>query len=90
MVFLSLPLYKGQTITKLAENGRKGFRSLYVMAIEAAKQANFIFSTLVSYESQNSQDVKVISQTPTLGHLSSWIWGEKAWKQQKMAENGRK
>ena len=25
MVFLSLPLYKGQTITTLAENGRKGF-----------------------------------------------------------------
>ena len=25
MVFLSLPLYKGQIMTKLAENGRRGF-----------------------------------------------------------------
>ena len=30
-------VYKEQTITKLAENGRKGFRALYVMDIEVAK-----------------------------------------------------
>ena len=37
MVFLSLPLYKGQTITKLAENGRKGFRALCAMVLEVGK-----------------------------------------------------
>ena len=34
MVFLSLPLYKGQTITTLAENSRKGFRALCAMVSE--------------------------------------------------------
>ena len=34
MVFLSLPLNKGQTMTKLAEKGRKGFRAICAMAIE--------------------------------------------------------
>ena len=37
MVFLSLPLYKGQTMTKLADNGRKGFRAICAMAIEVDK-----------------------------------------------------
>ena len=35
MVFLSLPLYKGQTITTLAE---KGFRALCAMVSEVGKQ----------------------------------------------------
>ena len=34
MVFLSLPLNKGQTMTKMAEKGRKGFRAICTMAIE--------------------------------------------------------
>ena len=34
MVFLSLPLNKGQTMTKMAEKGRKGFRAICAMAIE--------------------------------------------------------
>ena len=38
MVFLSLPLYKGQTITTLVENGRKGFRALCAMVLEMSKQ----------------------------------------------------
>ena len=38
MVFLSLPLYKGQTLTKLAENSRKGFRALCVVVLEVGKQ----------------------------------------------------
>ena len=36
MVFLSLPLYKGQTITKLADNGRKGFRAFCAMVLEVS------------------------------------------------------
>ena len=43
MVFLSLPLYKGQIITKLADNGRKkeaiDFRVFRVMVVEVARQA---------------------------------------------------
>ena len=58
MVFLSLPLYKGQTITTLAENGRKGFRALCAMVLETAEQAKVIFSTLVSYESQKVRFIK--------------------------------
>ena len=38
MVFLSLPLYKGQTMTKLAENGRKGFRAFCAVVLETAEQ----------------------------------------------------
>ena len=35
MIFLSLPLYKGQTITTLAE---KGFRALCTVVLEVSKQ----------------------------------------------------
>ena len=38
MVFLSLPLYKGQTMTKLAENGRKWVTAFCVVVIEVAGQ----------------------------------------------------
>ena len=38
MVFLSLPLHKGQTVTKLAENGRKGFRAFCAIIFEVGKQ----------------------------------------------------
>ena len=37
MVFLSLLLYKRQTITTLADNGRKGFRALCVVVSEVGK-----------------------------------------------------
>ena len=40
MVFLSLPLYKGQTITTLAEKGRKGFRAICAMVLEVGNGSN--------------------------------------------------
>ena len=38
MVLLSLPLYKGKTIMKLAENGRKGFRTFCAVALDTGRQ----------------------------------------------------
>ena len=61
MIFLSLPLYKGQTITTLAENGRKGFRALCAISLLLAVIEG-------SFKRINNQtfDISTKEQTKTL------------------------